>query len=151
MSGKIDNSENDKVCSSKIKIGAKINIAGIIKASIDIIRRKAEEESSASSGDYGNAASSGNCGNAASSGYCGSAKAEHPNSCAIAWGPESKANGVKGSHLVLAEWESNGGKYWEEETWKFKGATMVRVDGENIKENTWYGLRNGKVVEIKED
>ena len=151
MFGKIDSSESNKTCSSKIKIGAKINIAGIIKASIDIIRRKAEEESSASSGDYGNAASSGNCGNAASSGYCGSAKAEHPNSCAIAWGPESKANGVKGSHLVLAEWESNGGKYWEEETWKFKGATMVRVDGENIKENTWYGLRNGKVVEIKED
>lgn len=151
MFGKIDSSESNKTCSSKIKIGAKINIAGIIKASIDIIRRKAEEESSASSGDYGNAASSGNYGNAASSGYCGSAKAEHPNSCAIAWGPESKANGVKGLHLVLAEWESNGGKYWEEETWKFKGATMVRVDGENIKENTWYGLRNGKVVEIKED
>lgn len=142
MSGKIDNSETDKTCSSKIKIGAKINIAGIIKASIDIIRGKAEKESSASSGDYGNAASSG---------YCGSAKADHPNSCAIAWGPESKASGVKGSHLVLAEWESNGGKYWEEETWKFKGATMVRVDGENIKENTWYGLKNGKVIEIKED
>ena len=151
MSGEIDDSESDKVCSSKIKIGAKINIAGIIKASIDIIRGKAEKESSASSGDYGNAASSGDCGNAASSGYCGSAKADHPNSCAIAWGPESKASGVKGSHLVLAEWESNGGKYWEEETWKFKGATMVRVDGENIKENTWYGLKNGKVIEIKED
>ena len=151
MFGKIDSSESDKTCSSKIKIGAKISIAGIIKASIDIIRRKAEEESSASSGDCGNAASSGNCGNAASSGYYGSAKAEHPNSCAIAWGPKSKASGVKGAHLVLAEWESNGGNYWEEETWKFNGATMVRVDGENIKENTWYGLRNGKVVEIEED
>ena len=205
MFGKIDSSESDKMCSSKIKIGAKINIAGIIKASIDIIRRKAEEESSASSGykgnaassgykgnaassgykgnaassgyegnaassgykgnaassgyrgnaassgNCGNAASSGNCGNAASSGYSGSAKAEHPNSCAIAWGPESKANGVKGSHLVLAEWESNGGNYWDEETWTFKGAKMVVVDGENIKENTWYGLKNGKVIEIKED
>ena len=142
MFGKIDSSESDKTCSSKIKIGAKINIAGIIKASIDIIRRKAEEGSSASSG---------NCGNAASSGYCGSAKAAHPNSCAIAWGPESKASGVIGSHLVLAEWQSNGGIYWEEDTWTFKGATMVTVDGENIKENVWYGLRNGKVVEIKED
>lgn len=160
MFGKIDSSESDKTCSSKIKIGAKISIAGIIKVSIDIIRRKAEEESSASSGykgnaassgDYGNAASSGNCGNAASSGYYGTAKAEHPNSCAIAWGPKSKASGVKGAHLVLAEWESNGGNYWEEETWKFNGAMMVRVDGENIKENTWYGLRNGKVVEIEED
>lgn len=142
MSGEIDSSENDKICSSKIKIGAKINIAGIIKTSIDIIRSKAEKES---------AASSGNCGNAASSGYCGSAETDHPNSCAVAWGPESKAKGVIGSHLVLAEWESNGGKYWEEKTWKFKGATMVRVDGENIKENTWYGLRDGKVIEIKED
>lgn len=169
MFGEVDSSESDKTRSSKIKIGAKINIAGIIKASIDIIRRKAEEESSsspgnygnaassgyrgnaASSGDYGNAASSGNCGNAASSGYCGSAKADHPNSCAIAWGPESRASGVKGSHLVLAEWEFNGGNRSKEETWKFKGATMIRVDGENIKENTWYGLRNGKVIEIKED
>ena len=196
MSGEIDNSKTDKVCSSKIKIGAKINIAGIIKASVDIIRGKAEKESAASSGscgnsassgdcgnaassgscgnaassgdcgnaassgyrgnaassgDYGNAASSGNCGNAASSGYCGSAKADHPNSCAIAWGPKSKASGIIGSHLVLAEWESNGGNYWDEKTWIFKGAKMVVVDGKNVKENTWYGLRNGNVIEIKED
>ena len=151
MSGEIDSSENDKVCSSEIKIGAKINIAGIIKTSIDIIRRKAEKKSTASSGDYGNAASSGNCGNAASSGYKGNAKANHPNSCAIAWGPESKASGVIGSHLVLAEWQSNGGRYWEEDTWTFKGAVMVEVDGEKIKENVWYGLRNGKIIEIKED
>ena len=151
MSGKIDDSESDKVCSSKIKIGAKINIAGIIKASVDIIKNKAEKESAASSGYKGNAASSGNCGNAVSSGYCGSAKSYHQNSCAIAWGPESKASGVIGSHLVLAEWESNGEIYWREDTWTFKGATMIRVDGENIKENTWYGLRNGKVIEIKED
>ncbi len=78
----------------------------------------------------------------------GSAKANHPNSCAIAWGPESKASGVIGSHLVLAEWESNGGNYWDEKTWTFKGAAMVTVDGENVKENTWYGLRNGKVIEV---
>ena len=210
MSGEIDDSNIDKVCSSKIKIGAKINIAGIIKASVDIIRGKAEKNFAASSGDYGNAASSGdngnaassgdngnaassgdcgnavssgyngnaassgykgnaassgdcgnavssgykgnaassgNCGNAVSSGYCGSAKANHPNSCAIAWGPESKASGVIGSHLVLAEWESNGGNYWDEKTWIFRGAKMVVVDGKNIKENAWYKLRNGKVVE----
>lgn len=66
-------------------------------------------------------------------------------------GPDSKAKGVIGSHLVLAEWESNGGYYWEEKTWDFKGAVMVVVDGKNIKENTWYGLKNGKVIEIKED
>ena len=165
MFGEIDDSNINKVCSSKIKIGAKINIAGIIKVSVDIIRGKAEKESAASSGyygnaassgDYGNAVSSGNCGNAvssgncsnaASSGYKGSAKANHPNSCAIAWGPESKASGVIGSHLVLAEWESNGSNYWNEKTWIFRGAKMVVVDGKNIKENAWYKLRNGEVVE----
>ena len=169
MSGKVDRSESDKICASKIKICAKINIAGIIKASIDIIKNKAEKEyaassgdygnaassgykgNAASSGDYGNAASSGNCGNAASSGYKGSAKANHKNSCAVAWGPESKASGVIGSHLVLAEWESNGGEYWEEKTWTFNGAVMIEVDGEKIKENVWYGLRKGNVIEIKED
>ena len=52
-----------------------------------------------------------------------------------------------GSHLVLAEWESNGGNYWDEKTWIFRGAKMVVVDGKNIKENAWYKLRNGKVVE----
>ena len=82
MFGEIDDSNIDKVCSSKIKIGAKINIAGIIKASVDIIRGKVEKESVASSGNYGNAVSSGHkgsavssgdCGNAASSGDCGNA------------------------------------------------------------------------------
>ena len=51
----------------------------------------------------------------------------------------------------MAEWESNGGNYWEEKTWSFNGAVMVVVDGKNIKEKTWYGLKNGKVIEIKED
>lgn len=43
MSGTVDSSESDKICSTKIKIGAKINIAGIIKASIDIIKNKAKK------------------------------------------------------------------------------------------------------------
>ena len=28
---------------------------------------------------------------------------------------------------------------------------MVRVDGEKIKENTWYTMKNGEFVEVKED
>lgn len=51
----------------------------------------------------------------------------------------------------MAEWESNGGEYWEEKTWTFNGAVMIEVDGEKIKENVWYGLRKGNVIEIKED
>ena len=56
------------------------------------------------------------------------------------------AKGIVGATLVLAEWESNGGLHWEEETWKFKGALMVRVDGTEVKENTWYTVKNGELV-----
>lgn len=78
-------------------------------------------------------------------------EAGHPNSIAIAWGPESRAKGVKGSHLVFAEWTSNGGNHWEEETWSFAGAKMIQVDGEIIKEDTWYTLKEGKIEEVQED
>ena len=28
---------------------------------------------------------------------------------------------------------------------------MVRVDGEQIKENTWYTMQDGEIVEVEED
>ena len=31
------------------------------------------------------------------------------------------------------------------------GAKMVQVDGENIKENTWYTMKNGEIVEAEEE
>ena len=42
--------------------------------------------------------------------------------------------------MVLAEWE-NG---------EIKTAKMVEIDGEIIKENTWYILKNGEFAEYKE-
>ena len=32
--------------------------------------------------------------------------------------------------------------------WELKNAVMVRVDGETIKEDTWYTMVDGKVVEV---
>lgn len=64
----------------------------------------------------------------------------------MAWGYHGKAKGVKGSHLVLADWEGNENYYWKQEG-KLKGAKMVKVDGDIIKENTWYTMRNGEIVE----
>ena len=63
------------------------------------------------------------------------------------------AKGVKGSTLVLAEWKriDNGAWYWKEEAWEFLGSLMTRVDGEKIKENTWYTLKNGELVEVEDE
>lgn len=71
----------------------------------------------------------------------------------MAWGYKGKAKGVKGSFLVLADWECKGKEldnYYKEDMWKLKDAVMVRVDGETIKEDTWYTMVDGKVVEVKE-
>ena len=69
---------------------------------------------------------------------------------AIAWGYRGKAKGVLGSYLVLADWKGNERNYWTQNQWKFKGAKMVRVDGENIKPDTWYTMKDGKIVEVEE-
>ena len=184
QSGKLFRKNDDsKVTSTKIKIGAEISIAGMVKAAIEYTRERAKESedahntgnygassntgdrgassntgycgassstgycgASSNTGDYGASSNTGNCGASSNTGYRGAAEANHPNSVAVAWGPESKAKGVKGATLVFAEWESNGGRSWKEETWTFKGSMMVRVDGERIKEDTWYTMRNGEIV-----
>jgi hypothetical protein len=103
-----------------------------------------------STGDCGAASSTGDCGAASSTGYKGAASAENPSAVAVAWGYKSKAKGVKGSHLVFADWEGDESEYWKPDSWTLKGAKMVQVDGEWIKENTWYVIENGTVKELKE-
>ena len=73
-----------------------------------------------------------------------------PESIAVAWGYHGKARGVKGAYLVLADWEGDEENYWTQDSWSLKGAKMVQVDGETIKENTWYTMVNGEIVEATE-
>ena len=169
--------DDSKVASTKMKIGAEINIAGMVKASINYIRERIKEEKG-SDDDYGASSATGNCGASSATGYKGASSAtgnygassatgdkgassatgdkgassaKDPESIAIAWGYKGRVSGVKGSFLVLADWEGDESEYWKPDTWKLKGAKMVRVDGEHIKENTWYTMRNGKIVEVTED
>ena len=79
QSGKIDDSESDKVCSSKIRIGAELDIRGLVKAAISYVKERctnecnAEPGKPATAGDRG-AATAGNCG-AATAGNYGAATA----------------------------------------------------------------------------
>lgn len=96
-----------------------------------------------SSGMYSASVCSGRHGTAVSSGYRGVSIANHKDSCAVAWGESSKAKGVVGSYLVLTEWKFDGF-----ERLLLKNAKMFYVDGEKIKENTWYQLKDGEAVEV---
>lgn len=135
QSGKLSKESCDtKVASAKIKIGAKLSVAGLVEAAIEYTKERVKQEED-------------------SDGYKGASSAESPNAVAVAWGYKGKAKGVKGSFLVLADWECKGKEsdnYDKEDMWELKDAVMVRVDGETIKEDTWYTMVDGKVVnEVK--
>ena len=88
-------------------------------------------------------------GASSATGYKGASSAGDKESIAVAWGYKSRAKGVLGSYLVFADWEGNEDNYWTQSEWTLKGAKMVQVDGENIKEDTWYTMQNGEVVEVE--
>ena len=154
-------SDDTKVASTKIKIGARVSIAGLVQAAIEYTKERVKPEAesnedcgaSSATGDYGASSATGNCGASSATGYKGKSAAENQNSVAVAWGPEAMAKGVKGSTIVLAEWKriDDDAWYWEEEAWEFIGSLMVRVDGEKVKENTWYTLKDGEFVEVEDE
>ena len=149
--GEISRSDGDsKVASSKIKIGASINIAGIVKAAIEYTTKRTNKENDAT-GDYGASSATGYCSVSSATGYCSVSSAECENSIAVAWGYHGKTKGVIGSYLVLADWEGDENNYWTPELWSLKGAKMVRVDGKKIKENTFYTMVNGEIEEVEDE
>jgi len=79
QSGQIDDSESDKVCSSKIRIGAELDIRGLVKAAVSFVKERCTNECNAEPGKpatagYRGAATAGNRG-AATAGDYGAATA----------------------------------------------------------------------------
>ena len=71
QSGKIDGSESDKVCSSKIRIGAELDIRGLVKAAVSFVKERCTNECNAEPGKPATAGDRG----AATAGYSGAATA----------------------------------------------------------------------------
>ena len=87
------------------------------------------------------AASATGCYSVASSTGCYSlASADNPTAIAVAWGPFGRVKGVLGAHVVCAEWR-NG---------KLVEAKMAVVDGDKIKADTYYMLKNGEFAEVEQ-
>ena len=150
LSGEMDKSgDNTKVCATDIKIGARLSIAGLVKMAIDFTMSKVNKE----------AGSDERHGFASATGYKGASSVSDPTGVAVAWGHEARAKGCKGSHLILSDWKYVGARYsdgdymdpYDKESWELTGAKMVVVDGENIKEDTYYRCIEGEIVEVTED
>ena len=150
LSGEMDKSnDNTKVCATDIKIGARLSIAGLVKMAIDFTMSKVNKE----------AGSDERHGFASATGYKGASSVSDPTGVAVAWGHEARARGCKGAHLILSDWKYVGARYsdgdymdpYDKESWELTGAKMVVVDGEKIKEDTYYRCIEGEIVEVTED
>ena len=167
LSGDMDRRSDDtKVCATDIKIGARISIAGLVKAAIEFTMSKVNKEKesyedhgfASATGDYGASSATGNCGASSATGYRGASSVSDPTGVAVAWGHEAKAKGCVGAHLILSDWRYIGEKWfdgdyktpYDTESWELAGAKMVQVDGEKIKADTYYRCVDGEVVEVEE-
>ena len=107
---------------------------------------------SSNTGNWGASSNTGNCGASSNTGNCGASfstgeestsYAGCVNSVAAALGLNAKAKGVKGAYIICAEFETdNDGNY------RIKGIQLHQVDGEKIKEETYYQLIDGVMTEV---
>ena len=91
-------------------------------------------------GNWSAATNTGNRSAATNTGNWSAATVEGKESIAIVTGNGSKASGKRGCWLVLTERDKGN---------HVLGVQAVKVDGETIKEDTFYTLSGGKVTEVK--
>ena len=150
-------SNDSKRCGKKISVKAEIGIAGLVRAQIQYVNEhttmKHTDPKHATAGDFG-AATAGKYGAATAGKYGAATAGKHgaatsrgyvsvgENGCGLVRGENVKIKGGMGAILVIAV--ENDADYGIKE-WK-----AFVVDGENIKPDTWYKLKNGDLVEVSE-
>ena len=160
------NNDDTKICAKTIRVGARLDVAGMCKAHFEYVSahckpangRVAGDKESAAAGEQGSAAA-GYKGSAAA-GYKGSAAAGNWGSAAAGnWGSAAageqgsaaageqglaccrggKVKGGMGAVIVASELDNYG---------KNVRVAAAIVDGEKIKADTWYTVKNGEFVEV---
>lgn len=120
-------------------VGVEIGLSGLIKAGVKFIFDKVNWENRKESNDENYSA-------ATNTGDRSAASVEGKESIAIATGIEGKARGTLGCWIVVTEWFQN-----EEDDWYIKDVKSTKVDGEKIKADTYYMLKDGEFIECEED
>lgn len=122
--------EDSKRVGKKIKIETEIGLSGLIQAGVKFILEKV---------DF--ATNTGNWSAATNTGDRSAATVGGAGSIAVVTGYGSKAKGAVGCWLVLTE---------RDEKMHILGVKAICVDGETIKADTFYMLKNGAITEVDE-
>ena len=158
--------EDSKVAGKSIKIGARISFGKIAQLAVEYINSHIDKSkkqqvmegncsaasntgnysaasntgdysAASNTGDYSAASNTGCYSAASNTGYRSAAEVSGKQSVALAIGKESRVRGALGCWIVCAEWDENG----------IKDVQCVCVDGEKIKPDVWYALKNSAFVE----
>lgn len=147
--------DNQKFVSKKLKIGTKLDFAELIKASVNFdfekvgstkVRNTARRNAQiGSSGDFAQIGSSGYSAQIGSSGDFSKIVSNGKYAVICCAGDDCIAKGKVGSWITLSEWA-----YSEKECVRIPICVKTeQIDGEKIKADTFYRLKNGKFVEVK--
>ena len=98
-----------------------------------------------SSGDYAKIGSSGYSAQIGSSGDSAKIDISGEDSVGAAVGIDSKIKAALGNWITLAEWEYSD----EKERYVPLCVKSAQIDGEKLKPDTWYMLKNGEFVEVE--
>ena len=145
----------DQSITNKLHIGAKLNFKGFVKACVDFTIEKTkfeidkDSDSDINSGNSAQIGSSGDSAQIGSSGDSAKITSEGKNSVVMAAGFDSMAKAKIGSWITLAEWVRVNDD--DKTIWKPKCVKTEYVDGEKIKEDTFYKLIDGEFKEVKEN
>ena len=150
-------SDDTKVASSKIKIGAEIGIPGLVKAQIEYVKSRCTtnevgKDKTALTGGYMSALTGGDW--SALTGGDWSALTGGDGS-ALTGGDGSALTGGDWSVLYGGECAKLRGGMWSVlafqvcKEYKVVGVKTAVVDGETYKPDTWYTLKNGEIVEAE--
>ena len=165
-------SDDSKIVAKKMTLKAEIGVPGLVKAQIEYVknqigfedaikRANAEKENHATgnqgaasatgnqgaasaTGNRGAASATGNQGAASATGYQGAASATGKAGVALAAGYECKAMGALGCAICCVERGE-----WDGEAHPIIAVKAAIVDGEKIKADTWYRLKNGEFEEVR--
>ena len=144
--------EDSKRVGKKIKIETEIGLSGLIQAGVKFILEKVDFKSAkenntgyrsaATNTGYQSAATNtGDWSAATNTGNQSAATVGGAENIAVVTGYGSKAKGAVGCWLVLTE---------RDEKMHILGVQAVCVDGETIKADTFYMLKNGAITEVDE-
>ena len=126
--------KDSKRVGKKIKIETEIGLSGLIQAGVKFILEKVDFKSAKESNTGRQSA-------ATNTGDWSAATVGGAESIAVVTGYGSKAKGAVGCWLVLTE---------RDEKMHILGVRAVCVDGETIKADTFYMLKNGAIIEVDE-